>query len=126
VADPVNEFVDRAIERAIGAVKELMGSELRGIRNEMRALNEKFERVDRIETRVEGIDSRLTATEAFRSQHEHRLKEIEEAKPETHEQRLARLEREANDRRRWLREHAPALVLGIGSLAVAIAALLGA
>lgn len=95
---PPDPNVERAIDRAVGALEKLFSAELRGIRTELVHLNRRLDQIDHIEEEVSGLDSRLTSAEAFISSHERHI--------------------------RWRWDHLPGFVLSGVAVVIAAAALL--
>lgn len=109
------EFVERAIDRAVAGVHDLLRAELRTIAVELRAINQRLERVDTLAQTVDGLDTRLTSAEAFISSHERRLNDAEPkvAVALEVERRLTAIEGGRQDLRAWLWNHLPSLVVGV-------------
>src|SRR3954454_23321938 len=107
--DPVNhDQLDHAIDRAFQGFEKLLRAELRTIGVELRAINQRLSRVDQIEGQIDGLDTRMTAMEAFKNAHEHRLGTLEQG---------------TRDWRAWWREHFPSLILSAVSLGLGAIAL---
>lgn len=104
---------ERAIDRAVNAVKDVFGAELRGIRDQLFAINRRLDSTERLRSTVEQHEVDIKSLQGMNSVHGREIEQLKAANEKRNEE-------EREDRRDNRGQ-----VIGVLGIIVAIAAIVG-